>query len=342
LIVGKNGEPRDGNPVTYLVTGAAGFIGYHLTQALLGRGERVVGLDNLNPYYDVRLKEARLAGIKPQHRFLFHKIDIADRDRVFEIINANPDIHTILHLGAQAGVRHSLIDPYSYVHSNLMGQVVILEAARLLPRLAHFIYASSSSVYGRNTKQPFSVEDRTDHPISFYAATKKADELMAESYSWIYRIPVTGLRFFTVYGPWGRPDMAYYSFSQAIVSGKPIRVFNYGKARRDFTYIDDIVAGVLAAAECRPPDNPGTSMHRVYNLGHNRPEQLLDLITILEREFGREAEKILEPLPPGDLVETCADITSSQQDFGYDPTTSLSEGLHRFVQWFKSYHGIES
>jgi UDP-glucuronate 4-epimerase len=328
--------------VTYLITGAAGFIGYHLTRALLERGEQVIGLDNLNPYYDVALKEARLAQLEPQRGFSFHKIDIAGRDRVFEIVKANPGIHTVVHLGAQAGVRHSLIDPYSYVHSNLMGQVVMLEAARLLPRLEHFIYASSSSVYGRNAKQPFSIGDRTDHPISLYAATKKADELMVESYSWIYRIPATGLRFFTVYGPWGRPDMAYYSFSHAIVTGKPIRVFNHGKARRDFTYIDDIIAGVLAAARHPLPDKLGASMHRVYNLGHNRPEQLLDFIAILERELGREAEKIFEPLPPGDLVETCADITSSQQDFGYDPATGLAEGLHRFVQWFKSYHGIES
>lgn len=326
--------------MTYLVTGAAGFIGSHVARALLEQGERVIGLDNLNAYYDIGLKQARLDRLTSASGFSFHKLDIASRDDMFELVRNNPDIRFILHLAAQAGVRYSLIDPYNYVHSNVMGQTVMLEAARLLPRLKHFVYASSSSVYGRNTKQPFSVEDRTDHPVSLYAATKKADELIADAYSWLHRMPATGLRFFTVYGPWGRPDMAYYSFAQAIIAGKPIRVFDFGNARRDFTYIDDIVSGVLAAAKRPPANEPGKPMHRVYNLGNNKPERLLDFIAILERELGREAEKILEPLPASDVSETYADISASQRDFGYNSKTSLGEGLRYFVKWFKSYHGI--
>lgn len=300
----------------------------------------MIGIDNLNPYYDVLLKQARLDRLISFPRFSYQKLEIANRDDVFELVKANKDIRFFLHFAAQAGVRYSLIDPYGYIQSNIMGQVVMLEAARLLPRLEHFVYASSSSVYGRNTQQPFSVQDRTDHPISLYAATKKSGELIVDSYSWLHRIPATGLRFFTVYGPWGRPDMAYYSFAQAIVSGRPIRVFNFGNAKRDFTYIDDIVDGVLAAAEKPAANETGVSMHKLYNLGNNKPELLLDFITILERELGRKTEKILEPLPPGDVPETYADIASSRQDFGYNPKTNLAEGLHRFVRWFKSYHGI--
>jgi UDP-glucuronate 4-epimerase len=324
--------------VAYLVTGAAGFIGSHVAQALLARGERVIGIDNLNAYYPVSLKEARLARLTDQPGFSFLRADISDRDAILGLAGDHPDIRAIIHLAAQAGVRHSLVDPYSYVQSNLMGQVVMLEAARRLPQLAHFVYASSSSVYGRNSKQPFSIDDPVDHPISLYAATKRADELIAESYAWIHKVPMTGLRFFTVYGPWGRPDMAAYLFALAIVEGKPIHVFNHGQSKRDFTYIDDIVAGVLAATDRPAAAVPGQSPHRVYNLGNHRPEKLMDFIGLIEKELGRTAEKIMEPLPPGDVPETYADIDASRRDLGFEPRTPLSEGIPRFIAWFKSYH----
>ena len=324
--------------MAYLVTGAAGFIGSHVAQALLARGERVIGIDNLNAYYPVSLKEARLARLTDQPGFTFLRADISDRDAILGLVAGHPEIRAIVHLAAQAGVRHSLVDPYSYVQSNLMGQVVMLEAARRLPQLAHFVYASSSSVYGRNSKQPFSIDDPVDHPISLYAATKRADELIAESYAWIHKVPMTSLRFFTVYGPWGRPDMAAYLFALAIVEGKPIHVFNFGESKRDFTYIDDIVAGVLAATDRPAAAAPGQSPHRVYNLGNHRPEKLMDFIGLIEKELGRTAEKIMEPLPPGDVPETYADIDASRRDLGFEPRTPLSEGIPRFIAWFKSYH----
>jgi UDP-glucuronate 4-epimerase len=327
--------------LAYLLTGAAGFIGFHVATALLARGQRVIGVDNMNAYYAVSLKKARLAQLAEKEGFTFVKADISDATAMTRVVRDNPDIRTIIHLAAQAGVRHSLIDPYSYVHSNLMGQVVILEAARLAPKLAGFVYASSSSVYGSNTKQPFSVNDPVDHPISLYAATKRADELITECYAALHKIPSTGLRFFTVYGPWGRPDMAAYLFATAIAEGKPIRVFNSGLSKRDFTYIDDIVAGVLAAVDRPPPVVAGSTPHRVYNLGNNRPERLLDFIGIIECELGRRAEKIFEPLPPGDVAETFADIGASTRDLGYKPLTPLAQGLPRFIAWFKQYHRAE-
>lgn len=326
--------------MAHLLTGVAGFIGSHVASALLARGERVIGVDNLNPYYSVKLKEDRLARLTGQDGFTFVKADISDNAAMSQLVRDNPDLRAIIHLAAQAGVRHSLIDPYSYVQSNLMGQVVMLEAARLAPKLEGFVYASSSSVYGSNTKQPFSVDDPVDHPISLYAASKRADELLTECYAWLHRIPSTGLRFFTVYGPWGRPDMAAYLFASAIVEGKPIHVFNSGLSTRDFTYIDDIVAGVLAAVDNPPRLATGSAPHRIYNLGNNRPERLLDFINIIERELGRTAEKIFEPLPPGDIAATHADIDASIADLGFRPRTPLTEGLANFIAWFKNYHDI--
>lgn len=323
--------------MTILVTGAAGFIGYHVSAALLARGESVVGIDNLNAYYDVRLKEARLAKLRSQPGFAFHRCDIADRAAVAEAFAQAGEVSGIVHLAAQAGVRYSLENPYAYVEANVMGQVVMLEAARQQPGLKHFVYASSSSVYGLNTVTPFSEDHRVDQPVSLYAATKKAGEMIAHTYSHLYAIPTTGLRFFTVYGPWGRPDMAPMLFADAILSGRPIQVFNQGRMRRDFTYIDDIVAGVLAALDRPPTVEPGLVPFRLYNLGNSRTEPLGRFIEVMERALGSSAEKIYVPMQPGDVVETSADITASRRDLGFDPKTSLDEGLPRFADWYRSY-----
>jgi UDP-glucuronate 4-epimerase len=326
--------------MTVMVTGAAGFIGYHTAAALLARGDDVVGIDNLNPYYDVRLKEARLARLTAQPGFSFHRLDIADRSAVEAVFARHPAVTGIVHLAAQAGVRHSLVDPYAYVQSNLMGQVVMLEGARRLGQLAHFVYASSSSVYGANRKLPFAIEDRTDQPVSLYGATKKADELIAQSYCHLFRLPSTGLRFFTVYGPWGRPDMAYYLFTRAILAGEPIRLFNAGEMRRDFTYVDDIVQGVIAALDKPPPDGgPDQPPHRVYNLGNHRAEELRDFIATIERATNAKARIIEEPMQPGDVRETLADITASERDLGFHPRTAIAVGVPNFVAWYRSYHG---
>jgi UDP-glucuronate 4-epimerase len=324
--------------MTVLVTGAAGFIGFHVSQALLARGDSVIGIDDLNDYYDVRLKRARLDQLEKTRGFAFRKLDIADRDAVFKLVSSNPKIDRIVHLAAQAGVRHSLTNPYAYTRSNVEGQLVMLEAARAMPELAHFVYASSSSVYGGNTKLPYSVEDRVDSPVSLYAATKKAGELMAHCYSHLYGIPSTGLRFFTVYGPWGRPDMAAFLFTRAMLAGEPIRVFNHGDMKRDFTYIDDIVAGVVAVLD-KPPASGGVP-HRVYNLGNNRSEPLLRFIAVLEKSLGVKAKTNLEPMQPGDVKETYADIAASRRDFGFDPKTSIDEGIPRFVAWYRKYYGV--
>lgn len=323
--------------MTIVVTGAAGFIGFHVANALLDRGDEVLGIDNLSDYYDVRLKQARLDRLLARPGFRFEKCNVADRD-VAPALIAEAQPTGIVHLAAQAGVRYSLIDPYAYVEANLLGQVVMLEAARALPRRPHFVYASSSSVYGGNTKLPFSVDDRVDGPVSLYAATKKADELITHSYSHLFRIPATGLRFFTVYGPWGRPDMAAYLFADAIMHDRPIRVFNHGDMRRDFTYIDDIVAGVLAALD-RPPPDDGAPPCRVYNLGNHRSEKLLDFIAVLEQALGRTAEKTFEPMQPGDVAATYADIAASARDLGFAPTTPIEVGIPHFVAWYKAYHG---
>jgi UDP-glucuronate 4-epimerase len=318
--------------MTVLVTGAAGFIGFHVAEALLARGDRVVGVDNLNDYYDVRLKEARLAKLRSHRGFEFCKLDVADRDGIFGLLAAHKDLRSIIHLAAQAGVRHSLTNPYVYIDANVMGTLVMLEAARRIESLKGIVYASSSSVYGGNRKQPFSVEDRVDQPVSLYAATKRSCELMAQAYAHLYSLPATGLRFFTVYGPWGRPDMAAYLFTRAIMAGEPIKVFNEGRMARDFTYIDDIVSGTLAAH-----DRIGEG-HRIYNLGNHRPEKLLDFIAVLERLLGRTATKELLPMQPGDVPESYADIEASRRDLGFEPKTTIEAGLARFVEWYKEYH----
>ena len=320
--------------MSILITGAAGFIGFHVTKALLDRGDRVVGIDNLNDYYDVRLKEARLALLSAYPGFLFAKLDVADRDGVFALVERHKDLRSVIHLAAQAGVRYSLENPYAYIDSNVMGTLVVLEAARRIDGLTAITYASSSSVYGANQKQPFSVEDRVDDPVSLYAATKRSCELLARAYSHLYGLPATGLRFFTVYGPWGRPDMAAYLFTRAILGGQPIRVFNEGRMARDFTYIDDIVAGTLAAHD-RPPAN---GAHQIYNLGNHHPEQLLDFIAVLERLLGRTATKEFLPLQLGDVPESFADIEASRRDLGFDPRTTMEVGLARFVEWYRQYH----
>src|SRR3954468_2456791 len=270
--------------MSILVTGAAGFIGFHVARTLLDRGERVIGIDNLNDYYDVWLKEARLAKLREHRDFTFAKLDVADRVRIFDLVESLPDLRDVIHLAAQAGVRYSLQDPYCYIEANVMGTLVMLEAARRIRGLRGLVYASSSSVYGANTKQPFSVDDRVDHPVSLYGATKRSCELIAESYSRLYELPTTGLRFFTVYGPWGRPDMAAYLFTRAILAGEPIQVFNEGRMARDFTYVDDIVAGVVGAL-ARPPVDGGPEQppHRIYNLGNKRAEELRDFIAAIER-----------------------------------------------------------
>jgi UDP-glucuronate 4-epimerase len=325
-----------------LLTGAAGFIGFHVAKALLARGETVVGIDNLNDYYDVRLKEARLAELASSAGFTFARLDIADRDGVFALVAAHPELTGIIHLAAQAGVRYSLENPYSYIDSNVMGTIVLLEAARRIDRLKAFTYASSSSVYGANTKQPFSVDDPVEQPVSLYAATKRSCELIAYSYSHLYGLPTTGLRFFTVYGPWGRPDMAAYLFTRAILAGEPIKVFNEGRMARDFTYIDDIVAGTIAAYDRPPPVGVagGAVAHRLYNLGNHRPEPLLDFIAVIERALGRTATKELLPMQLGDVAESFADIETARRDLDFEPKISIEEGLGRFVAWYKHYHRV--
>ena len=324
--------------MSILLTGAAGFIGFYVAKALLDRGEQVLGIDNLNDYYDVRLKESRLDQLRSYPGFEFVKLDVADRDSVLALVERHRDLRSIIHLAAQAGVRYSLENPYAYVDANVMGTLVMFEAARRIDGLTGITYASSSSVYGANRQQPFSVEDRVDEPVSLYAATKRSCELLAHTYSHLYGLPATGLRFFTVYGPWGRPDMAAYLFTSAILAGRPIKVFNHGRMARDFTYIDDIVAGTIAAHD-RPPAN-GVG-HRIYNLGNHRPEKLLDFIAVIERALGRTAQKELLPLQPGDVPESFADITASRRDLGFDPKTTIEVGLARFVEWYKEYHRID-
>jgi UDP-glucuronate 4-epimerase len=323
--------------MTTLVTGAAGFIGFHVAAALLARGEPVIGLDNVNAYYDPELKRARLARLQAQDGFSFHRLDVQDRESVFALIRQQPQITHVVHLAAQAGVRHSLIDPYTYVDTNIMGQVVMLEACRLLPRLAHLVYASSSSVYGGNQKLPFAVADRVDLPVSLYAASKRAQELVSECYADLHGLPQTGLRFFTVYGPWGRPDMAAYIFTKAIFEARPIRLFNKGDMKRDFTYIDDIVAGVLAAVD-RPPAESGRQ--KLYNLGNNDPVELSRFVAVLEQACGQSAIKELSDMQPGDVVATYADIEAARRDLDFAPRTGIEEGLGRFVAWYRDYHGL--
>ncbi len=331
--------------MTIIVTGAAGFIGHALTRALMQRGEHVVGIDNLNAYYDPALKHARLAdlGTINAGHFDFLELDFADHGAL-EAAIAPYKLTTIVHLGAQAGVRYSIDNPRAYVQSNLVGHLNLLEVARHR-QVRQFVYASSSSVYGNSDTVPFSVDSRVDHPISLYAATKKADELMSETYAHLYRLPMTGLRFFTVYGPWGRPDMALWKFTSAILQGQPIDVYNHGDMRRDFTYIDDIIAGVLAVIDRPPADDgavkPGGSVspHRLYNIGNNQPEPLGRMIDVIEAACGRPAIRNLLPMQPGDVYQTYADISAIQGDLGYAPTTGIDIGIPRFVDWYRSYTG---
>jgi UDP-glucuronate 4-epimerase len=323
--------------MTVVVTGAAGFIGYHVATALLEQGERVVGIDSVNDYYDVRLKEARLRRLADHTGFSFHRADIADAKAVAAVLASAGPIRGVIHLAAQAGVRYSLTNPHAYVHSNLAGQVAVFEAVRALDPMPALVYASSSSVYGGNTKFPFAVADRVDHPVSLYAATKRGGELLAESYAAAHGMPSVGLRFFTVYGPWGRPDMAYFSFTKAILAGQPIPVFNEGKLERDFTYIDDIIAGVLAAVNLPPdPARP----HRIYNLGNNKPEPLLRFIAVIENALGAKASLDFQPMQPGDVKATAADIADSTRDLGFLPRIGIDEGIPRFVRWYQDYYGV--
>jgi UDP-glucuronate 4-epimerase len=330
--------------VTILVTGAAGFIGFHVATRLLERGEAVIGIDNVNPYYSVELKRARVAQLADRPGFEFLEIDFADQGAL-EAAARGRDFDRIVHLGAQAGVRYSLENPGAYVQSNLVGHVNMLELARGRGA-SHLVYASSSSVYGGNKTLPFRVEDRVDHPLSLYAATKKADELMSETYAHLYRLPQTGLRFFTVYGPWGRPDMAMWLFTRAILAGEPIDVYGEGDMRRDFTYVDDIVTGVVAALDNPPPDDGSEKAggsrgpHRLYNIGNNRSEELTRMIGLIEQACGREADRRLLPMQPGDVRDTYADISAIQGDLGFAPTTSIDVGVPRFVDWYRRYHGV--
>ncbi len=314
-----------------LVTGAAGFIGAAVSAALLDRGDEVVGIDNVNDYYPVALKRARLARLVPRGGFSFHEIDIADYDALTRA--AFGRFEAIIHLAAQAGVRYSIDNPFAYARSNLDGHLSLLELGRQVS-VPHLVYASSSSVYGANKKTPFSEDDRTDAPVSFYGATKKANEAMSESYARLYAMPLTGLRFFTVYGPWGRPDMAYLIFTEKMLKGEPIEIFNEGRMGRDFTYIDDIVAGVLAAME-KPPGEADQG-HRVFNLGNDRPEELMTLVSMLEKELGIEAKKVFKSMQKGDVERTWADISKARSILGYDPKTTLAEGIKRTIAWRRS------
>ena len=333
----------------FLVTGAAGFIGFHVSRRLLDRGDEVVGLDNLNDYYDVRLKHARLAQLQGQPQFRFVKAELADREAMQQVFAGDrPEV--VIHLAAQAGVRYSLENPHAYVDSNLVGFMNILEGCRH-HGVRHLAYASSSSVYGANTRMPFSVHHNVDHPVSLYAATKKANELMAHTYSHLYRLPTTGLRFFTVYGPWGRPDMALFKFTRAMLAGQPIDVYNQGRMQRDFTYIDDIAEGVVRVADRVPVPNPawsgdapdpGTSLapYRIYNIGNHQPVELLYFIEVLEKCLGRQAEKRLLPIQAGDVPATYADVDDLMRDVGFQPATPIEEGIARFVAWYREYYGV--
>ncbi|MBD9427210.1 NAD-dependent epimerase [Pseudomonas sp. PDM15] len=332
-----------------LVTGAAGFIGFHTARALLERGDEVTGIDNLNDYYEVSLKEARLAELTPYANFSFQKMDISDREQMSQLFSFGR-FDRVVHLAAQAGVRYSLENPHAYADSNLVGFLNVLEGCRQ-HQIAHLVYASSSSVYGANETMPFSVHDNIDHPVSLYAATKKSNELMAHAYSHLYGIPATGLRFFTVYGPWGRPDMSPFLFTRAILGGRPLQVFNQGKHRRDFTYIDDIVEGVIRVLARAPSANsewsglspdPASSKApwRVYNIGNSQPVELLTYIELIENALGKTTTKTLLPLQPGDVEHTYADVSELIKDIGYEPKTSVEDGIEKFISWYRSFYKV--
>lgn len=332
-----------------LVTGAAGFIGFHLCHRLLNEGHQVIGIDSMNDYYDVTLKEDRLAKLTDRETFTFHQLDLADRDGIEQLFDRY-QFESVVNLGAQAGVRYSLQNPRAYLDSNIIGFGNILEGCRH-HKIGHLVYASSSSVYGANTKIPFSVADNVDRPISLYAATKKANELMAHTYSHLYQLPTTGLRFFTVYGPWGRPDMAPMLFTKAILSGKPIDVFNFGKMQRDFTYVDDIVEGIVKVMHKIPTPNPNLldselspatskAPYRIYNIGNNQPIELMYFIEVLEKCLGIEAQKNILPIQPGDVPTTYADVSDLTRDVGFKPDTSIEIGVERFVEWYRAYYQV--
>jgi UDP-glucuronate 4-epimerase len=325
---------------TILVTGAAGFIGFHVARQLLTEGRDVVGLDSLNTYYDPALKRARLDILRENPRFGFVHADLADRPSIAALFTKHR-FASVVHLAAQAGVRYSIDHPHAYADANLEGFLNVLEGCRH-NGCRHLVYASSSSVYGANVKVPFSVDDKTDHPISLYAATKKANELMAHSYSHLYRLPVTGLRFFTIYGPWGRPDMAIFLFTRAIIEGTPIKLFNHGRMRRDFTYIDDVSRVVLRLVDNIPADDgrPGKAPARVYNVGNHHPEELTHVVAVLEKELGREAVKDMLPMQPGDVTETFADVGDLMRDAGFSPQTSIEHGIHHFVAWYRDHYKV--
>lgn len=322
---------------TILITGTAGFIGFHMAMRLSAErpDARIVGLDNVNAYYDPNLKEARLAELAKLENFTFHRLDLADRERMENLFKTEKP-NLVVHLAAQAGVRYSIENPHAYIDSNIVGFLNILEGCRH-NGVDHLLYASSSSVYGANTKVPFSTDDRVDNPVSLYAATKKSNELMAYTYSHLYGIPATGLRFFTVYGPWGRPDMAYFKFTQAIYAGKPIDIYNFGDMKRDFTYIDDIVEGIARLLPLPPKPQSGPP-HMVYNIGNNQPEDLMEMISLLENELGIKAERNLLPMQPGDVYSTYADVDPLTKLTGFKPSTSLKDGLHKFAEWYKAYY----
>jgi UDP-glucuronate 4-epimerase len=332
-----------------LVTGTAGFIGFHVAECLLSGGHKVVGIDSVNSYYDPRLKEARLQILNRHSNFAFEKLDLTDRAAIKSLFEQH-QFPVVVHLAAQAGVRYSLDHPHAYVDANLEGFINVLEGCRH-DGCEHLVFASSSSVYGANTKLPFSVQDNVDHPISLYAASKKANELMAHAYSHLYRIPATGLRFFTVYGPWGRPDMAMFIFARAILAGQPIKLFNHGKMRRDFTFIDDVRQAVVHLLDRPPRGNPdwgddapdpatSTAPWRIYNIGNNRPEDLMRVVSLLEKEFGKPAVKEMLPMQPGDVEATYADVSDLERDIGFRPATPIEEGIARFAKWYREYWAL--
>lgn len=338
MISAAPASPLSPGPV--FITGAAGFIGFHLAQRLMAEGIKVVGIDNFSPYYDVKLKRDRLAKLQQNPAFKFTELNIADKAAMEKLWADMGPFRKVVHLAAQAGVRYSLVNPYEYITTNCMGHLTVMEMCRHTPGFEHLVYASSSSVYGGNDKLPFSVRDNVDQPISLYAATKRSDELMSQTYAHLYDMPQTGLRFFTVYGPWGRPDMSLFIFTKAIAAGEKVPVFNHGKMKRDFTYIDDIVSGVVATLKTPPKREGKKAPHRVLNIGNSRSEDLMDFIRIIEQELGKKAHIEFMDMQPGDVPETFADIEDTSRLTGFTPSTTIAEGVPRFIAWYKEYYKV--